>query len=295
MKIGLQINKFNFKGHPDTIRENLVSIAKLSEKAKFDSLWVMDHFFQISPMLGRVNDPMMEAYTTLGFLAGVTKRIKLGALVAGVIYREPAFLVKQASALDVLSGGRTYFGLGAAWYEREAHGLGFDYPPVAERFERLEETLQVARHMWSGNKKKFEGKHYTLEEPINSPQPISKPYPPIMIGGEGEKKTLRFVAKYGDACNIFGFRGKGHVKKKFDILKAHCENEERDYNEIEKTLMTVSHLIGLPNPRKIISRCEELADVGTDHVIFSIPRMDKLKPLEVFGEKIVPAVHKIKQ
>jgi len=293
MKIGLQVNYFNYPGHPDSIREKLVEIAKAAEAAKFDSLWMMDHYFQISPMIGKVDDPMMEAYTTLGYLAGVTKKIKLGVLVNGVIYREPAFLVKQHTSLDVLSGGRTYFGIGAGWYEREALGLGFKYPTTSERFELLEETLQIAKQMWAGDRSEYKGKHFNLKEPISSPKPISKPHPPILVGGEGEKKTLRFVAKYADACNVFGFQGARHVKKKFDILKTHCEDLGRDYKEIEKTVMSTAGIVGNPKPALVKRHCESLAKVGTQHIIFAIRGMDKIKPLEIFGDKIIPEVRKL--
>ena len=293
MKIGLQINKFNFKGHPDTIREKLAEIASTADKAGFDSIWVMDHYFQISPMLGRVSDPMMEAYTVLGYLAAVTKKAKLGVLVNGVIYREPAFLVKQHSALDVLTGGRTYFGIGASWYRREAVGLGFFYPSTKERFERLEEVLQIAKHMWLGKKGSYEGKHYQLQEPMNSPQPISKPHPPILIGGEGERKTLRLVAKYGDACNVFSYAGIKHVAHKYDVLKGHCDDLGRNYDEIEKTVTSFTGVLGGPNAGRVIGHCEKLAKIGTDHVIFGVNNLAKIKPLEIFGNKIIPAVKKL--
>ena len=191
MKLGLQVVAFNWPGSPANTGRTLLDIARTADEAGFASLWVMDHYFQIDPGIGKASDPMLEAYTALSFMAGVTQRIRLGAMVTGVIYRQPAFLVKQVSTLDVLSGGRANLGIGAAWYEREAVGLGFPFPPLAERFERLEETLQIAKHLWSGETAPFEGKHYQLPEPINSPQPLSQPHPPILIGGGGEKKTLR--------------------------------------------------------------------------------------------------------
>jgi F420-dependent oxidoreductase-like protein len=195
MKIGLQIPRFNWPGSPQNTGAKLTEIAATAEAAGFSSLWVMDHYYQIAPGLGQADDPMLEGYSVLNYLAGVTKNATLGTLVTGVIYREPAYLVKIVTALDVLSGGRAYFGVGAAWYEQEAHGMGFPFPPIKERFERLEETLQIAHQMWSDDRSPFEGKHYRLEKPINSPQPISRPHPPIMIGGMGEKKTLRLVAQ----------------------------------------------------------------------------------------------------
>ena len=192
MKLGLQVVAFNWPGSPANTGRTLLDIARTADEAGFASLWVMDHYFQIDPGIGKASDPMLEAYTALSFMAGVTQRIRLGAMVTGVIYRQPAFLVKQVSTLDVLSGGRANLGIGAAWYEREAVGLGFPFPPLAERFERLEETLQIAKHLWSGETAPFAGKHYQLPEPINSPQPLSQPHPPILIGGGGEKKTLRY-------------------------------------------------------------------------------------------------------
>jgi F420-dependent oxidoreductase-like protein len=191
-------------------------------------------------MLGPADDPMLEAYSTLSYLAGVTKRARLGTLVTGVVYRHPGFLVKAATNLDVLSGGRAYLGIGAAWYEREAVGLGMPFPPVSERFERLEETLQIAKRMWSGDRTPYEGKHYRLAEPISSPQPLSKPHPPILVGGMGEKKTLRLVAQYADACNLFTAIGVDEVARKLDVLKRHCEDVGRPYDEIERTRAVAS-------------------------------------------------------
>jgi len=199
MKLGLQVVAFNWPGSPANTGRTLANIARTADEAGFASLWVMDHYFQIDPGIGPASDPMLEAYTALSFMAGATERIRLGAMVTGVVYRQPAFLVKQVSTLDVLSGGRANLGIGASWYEREAVGLGFPFPPIAERFERLEETLQIAKHLWSGDATPFTGKHYQLAEPINSPQPLSQPHPPILIGGGGEKKTLRLVAQYGNA------------------------------------------------------------------------------------------------
>ncbi len=188
-------------------------------------------------MLGPATDPMLESYITLGYLAAVTKRAKLGTMVTGVIYRHPGILVKMVSNLDVLSGGRAYFGVGAGWYERECLGLGLPFPPLKERFERLEETLQIAKQMWGGEVKPYQGKHYQMGEPINNPQPLTRPHPPILIGGSGEKKTLRLVAQYGDACNLFAFAGAGEIARKLEVLKQHCDDVGRSYNEIERTAL----------------------------------------------------------
>src|SRR5882672_9884314 len=202
MKIGLQIPIFTWPGGPPALAQKLREIAQTADGAGFASIWVMDHLFQI-PMVGAAEQEMLEGYATLSYLAGVTRRAKLGTMVTGVTYRHPGVLLKTVTTLDVLSGGRAYLGIGAAWFEREHVGLGVPFPPLAERFERLEETLRIAKQMWSGNDGPYKGKHYQLAETLNSPQVLSKPHPPILIGGAGEKKTLRLVAQYGDACNIF--------------------------------------------------------------------------------------------
>src|SRR6266513_85836 len=202
MKIGLQVNAFTWEGGDAKIGETFGAIGRRAEEAGFDSLWVMDHFFQIQG-IGPAEWPMLEGYSALSFIAGQTSRIKLGTMVTGVTYRYPGILVKTATTLDVLSGGRAYLGIGAAWNEREHLGLDVPFPPMKERFERLEETLQIAYQMWSGEVVPYHGKHYHLEQTLNSPQAITRPHPPILLGGGGEQKTLRFVAKYGDACNFF--------------------------------------------------------------------------------------------
>src|SRR5688572_19466681 len=197
MKIGFQIPRFTWSGAPGTIRSTLTDIVRIADEARFASIWVMDHFFQI-PGVGDAEEPMLEAYSTLNYIAALTTQARLGTMVTGVIYRHPGILVKTATTLDVLSGGRAYFGIGAAWFEREARGLGVPYPPLKERFERLEETLQIAQQMWSGEAKPYNGQHYHLEETLNQPASISQPHPPILIGGMGETKTLRLVAQYAD-------------------------------------------------------------------------------------------------
>src|SRR3712207_2837972 len=206
MRIGLQIPSFTWPEGTGEIGPKLAHIGKTADEAGFASLWGMDHFFQIRGV-GSVEEPMLESYSALSYLAGVTERAKLGTLVTGVIYRYPGILVKTATTLDVLSGGRAYLGIGAGWNEREALGLGVPFPSTNERFERLEEALQIAHQMWSGEVAPYHGKHYHLEETLNSPQALSNPHPPVMIGGMGEKKTLRLVAKYADACNLFAYGG----------------------------------------------------------------------------------------
>jgi F420-dependent oxidoreductase-like protein len=256
----------------------------------------MDHFFQIGgrdprSFLGPAEDEMMEGYSTLSYLAGFTRRVRLGTLVTGVVYRYPGILVKTVTTLDVLSGGRAYLGIGAAWNEREARGLGIPFPPIQERFERLEETLQIANQMWSENNGAFNGKYYQLAETLCNPQPLSKPHPPILIGGGGERKTLRLVAKYADACNLMGRLSDDDLRSKLDILKSHCDEVGRDYNAIEKTTLTSVHLApGQTTPRDVIKDCQRLAGLGFQHVIFNMPNVQDITPLEVFGRKIIPAV-----
>ena len=287
MRVGLQIPNFSWRGGPEIIGPKLAEIAQAAEKAGFSSIWVMDHFFQ----LGKVKDPMLEGYSTLSYLAGVTKRVKLGTLVTGVVYRYPGILVKTVTTLDVLSGGRAYLGIGAAWFEREARGLGVPFPPIKERFEQLEETLKIAKQMWSGEVEPFEGDKYKLAEPITVPQPISKPHPPIMIGGAGEKKTLRFVAKYGDACNLFPMGGTKVISDKLKVLKHHCEEIGRPYEDIEKTSLSMVNI----SPKRmsggdVIKICRDLADAGVEQAIFNMPNPHHITPLEIFGDEIIPGV-----
>jgi F420-dependent oxidoreductase-like protein len=290
MRIGLQVPRFTWPGGTQVIGPLLAEIAQMADEVGFDSLWVMDHFFQI-PNVGRAEEPMLEGYTTLGYLAGVTNRLRLGTLVTGVIYRHPGLLVKTATTLDVLSGGRAYFGIGAGWYERESRGLGVPFPPTSERFERLEETLRIARQMWSGEVGPYEGKHYRLAETLNSPQPLSEPHPPVMIGGMGERKTLRLVARYADACNLFAGAGAGTVRHKLDVLKRHCESEGRDYEEIERTALGTAHLApGVMTPKDTVATCREMAGAGIRHLIFNMPNVHELTPISTFGREVIPAV-----
>lgn len=290
MHIGLQIPSFTWPGGPAQIGPRLVEIAQLADEVGFASLWLMDHFFQIE-MAGPVDDPMLESYTSLGYLAGVTQKVRLGTLVSGVIYRHPAVLVKSVSTLDVLSGGRAYFGIGAAWYQREAAGLGIPFPGWKERYERLEETLQIAKQMWAGTVAPFQGRHYSLAETLNQPQPLSKPHPPILIGGMGEKKTLRLVAQYGDACNLVYHAGLDVLCAKLDVLKRHCEEAGRSYEAIEKTVLAGVHLgSGGMTPVQVIELCRNLSETGFQHVIVNLPDVHEITPLEIIGREIIPAV-----
>ncbi len=289
MRIGLQIPSFTWPGGISVLRSKLSEIAKAAEKAGFYSIWVMDHFFQL-PMIGPVDEPMLEGYSTLNYLAAITKRVKLGTLVTGVVYRHPGALIKSVTTLDVLSGGRAYFGIGAAWFKQEAVGLGLPFPSTKERFERLEETLKIAKLLWSDTREPFNGKHYQLSEPICSPQPISKPHPPILIGGGGEKKTLRFVAKYANACNIFAFMGNRVIKEKLKVLKKHCVDINRPYDEIERTVLSMANISqGNMTGANVIKYCRKLADISIQHIIFSLPNVHDIVPLEVFGEEIIPS------
>ena len=296
MKIGLQIPNFTWPGSPANLGSKLAEIARTADDAGFASVWVMDHFFQIggrdrSSMLGPAEDLMLEGYSTLAYLAGVTKKVRLGTLVTGVIYRYPGILVKTVTTLDVLSGGRAYLGIGAAWNEREAIGLGVPFPPVAERFRRLEEALQIAQQMWSDNNGPYHGRYYQLAETLCNPQPLSQPHPPILIGGTGEKKTLRLVAQYADACNLFARLGVDALRGKLDVLKQHCDKMGRDYATIEKTTLDTVHLApGQLSAADVIAQCRTLANLGIQQAIFNMPNVQDIMPLEIFGREIIPAV-----
>lgn len=288
MRVGLQVPNFTWPGGPKAIGPTLVQIGKAADDAGFHSLWVMDHFFQIT-YVGPHTDDMLEGYTALGFLAAATKRIRLGTLVTGVTYRFPGVLVKTVTTLDVLSGGRAWFGIGAAWNEQESKGLGTPFPPIATRFEWLEETLQITRQMWSDDNGPYHGKHFQLAETLCSPQPLSRPHPPIMVAGGGEKKTLRLVAQYADACNLFG--DADMVKAKLDILKAHCDKLNRDYSTIETTTLNTVHLApGKMSVKDVIEQCRALAKVGVKHAIVNMPNVHEIAPIEIFGKEVIPAV-----
>jgi len=288
MKIGLQIVWFNWGNL--SIRDTLIQVGQRAEAAGFNSLWSLDHFFQMEGA-GRVEDPMLEAYTTLGFLAGVTQKITLGTLVTGVVYRHPGALIKTVSTLDVLSGGRAWLGIGAAWYEREARALGLPFPPLTERFEQLEETLQIAHQMWVGDVLPYHGKHFQLAETLDQPRPLQKPHPRIMVGGAGEKKTLRMVAQYADACNFDGGLGADGLQHKLAVLRGHCDAIGRNYDEIEKTVVTGANLVpGGRTAADIVDYCKSLREVGIDHVMFNMTNLHELTPIDIFGDQIIPAV-----
>lgn len=290
MHIGLQVPSFTYPQGPPHLAQDLAAIARTADDAGFYSLWVMDHFFQIRGV-GPPENEMLEGYSTLAYFAALTENVKLGTLVTGVVYRYPGILVKTATTVDVLSAGRAYLGIGAAWNQEESEGLGVPFPPVAERFERLEETLQIAAQMWSEDDGAYEGHHYQLGRALNSPQPLSRPHPPILIGGGGEKKTLRLVAQYADACNLFMGMGHDVLRHKLDVLRRHCDDVGRDYAEIEKTTLGTVHLApGEMSPSDVINRCRELARLGIQHAIFNMPNVYEITPLETFGKEIIPAV-----
>ncbi len=241
MKLGLHYWNFTTPADPAAIASTIAETARLAESAGVGSFTVMDHYFQMEAVAS-AGEPMLEAYTTLGYVAALTERMTLGVLVTGVTHRYPGTLAKIVSTLDVLSGGRARLGIGASWYEREQRGLGVPVVPVAERFERLEETLRICLQMWSDDDGPFEGRHYRLTETLSSPQPLTRPHPPIMIGGGGEKKTLRLVARYADACNLFG-TSPDEVAAKLDVLRQHCANEGRDYDSITKTVLVTRQVL----------------------------------------------------
>lgn len=288
MRIGLQIPSFTWPGSPASIRGKLVEIARAAEEAGFASVWVMDHFFQI-PVVGPAEQEMLEGYSTLSYLAAVTERVRLGTLVTGVTYRNPGVLAKTVTTLDVLSGGRAYCGIGAAWFDREHHGLGVAFPPLAERFERLEETLRILHQFWSGEAARFDGRHYQLAETLNSPPAIAKPHPPILIGGMGEKKTLRLVAQYADACNLFTYQGPDVVAHKLDVLRRHCDALGRDYDAIEKTVLGTVRL-DKKSASDFAGYARAFAKVGVQHFIVNFPDVHELAPIRAFGKDVIPAL-----
>ena len=291
MKLGLQIPMFTWPGGAGEMGQRLGEIARTAEDSGFSSVWVMDHYFQI-PMVGAVELDMLEAYTALGYLAGHTSRVRLGTMVTGVTYRHPGILAKQVTTLDVLSGGRAWLGIGAAWFDREHHGLGVPFPSLRERFERLEEALQITLQMWSDNDGPYEGKHYQLAETISSPQPLSKPRPPILIGGGGERKTLKLVARYADACNFFG--DPATVRHKLEVLRQHCQDEGRNYDEIEKTVLFVLN-VGREgeNAGQLVEQLGAFAEAGAQTVIGALIGVEHIAPIEVMGRDVIPQVEKL--
>jgi F420-dependent oxidoreductase-like protein len=287
LKLGLQIPYFTWPNGPARLGAELAAVAEAADEAGFEFLGVMDHFWQIRSV-GSAKLDMLEAYTTLGFLAAHTRRAKLLAIVTGAPYRYAGVLAKQVTTLDVLSGGRAWLGIGAAWNEDEARGLGIPFPPLKERMELLEETIQACLRMWAEGEEPFEGKHVRLERPLNSPQSLSRPHPPIMIGGMGEKRTLRLVARYAQACNLFPTPLLPH---KLEVLKQHCEAEGRDYDEILKTCM-FSFDVGERGEKvgEMVGRLKYFAKHGIQAAIGSVRDVQDLKQIEIIGRELIPAV-----
>jgi F420-dependent oxidoreductase-like protein len=289
MRVGVHINRFNHPGGPAAVGPELAATGAAAEAAGVSWLSVMDHYFQME-FNGGAEDAMLEAYTTLGFLAGHTSTVRLGALVTGVTYRNPGLLAKIATTLDVLSGGRATLGIGAAWYDREHHGLGVPYPPVAERFERLEETLRICLQMWDPEANgPFEGKHYRLAETLCVPAPVSSPRPEIMIGGGGEKKTLRLVAQYADACNLI-VSTPDELRHKLDVLRGHCDRLGRDYGRIRKTIVHTGESVTTGDLDAFLREIDGFTKLGVDTVILG-PRTGE--PAEWIERFVAPAVPRL--
>jgi F420-dependent oxidoreductase-like protein len=287
VKFGLQINSFSWPGGAQKIGETLAKVTRTADDAGFDSIWVMDHFFQIRGG-GPPEAPMLDGMTALGFMAAHSEKARIGLLVGGIHYRPPGLWIKAHTTLDVLTGGRAWFGIGAAWNEEESRALGFPMPPLRERFEWLEDTLQMAHAMWSGGSgsgEHFEGKRVTATRLLNSPQSISRPRVPIMIGGGGERKTLRLVAQYADACNVFG--GPERIAHKYAVLREHCERLGRPYDEIERSnLQSVD--LDRESPAEVVDRFGALGEAGCQHVIFSVRGVNDTSKLERLGAEVFP-------
>ena len=284
MELGIHFANFTLPGGPGAIGPILAGTARAAEDAGCSTFTLMDHYFQMEEFADR-RDPMLEGYTALGFLAGRTERMRLGLLVTGVTYRHPGLLAKIVTTLDVVSGGRAQLGIGAAWYEREHLGLGVPYPPLAERFERLEETLQICHQMWSDDDGPFEGVHYRLAETICSPKPVSSPRPRILVGGSGERKTLRLVARYADACNLFATEP-AEVARKLQVLEQHCAEADRDPGEIQRTILGMADPLG--DVDAFLASMEEYAALGIDLVEVMPLVEDPVAWAERLGREVVP-------
>jgi F420-dependent oxidoreductase-like protein len=298
MKIGLQISSFTWPGGPAAISPTLARIVRAADDAGFDSIWVMDHFFQIRGN-GRVEEPMLEGMTALGFMAAHSERARLGLMVGGVHYRHPGLWVKATTTLDVLSGGRAWLGIGAAWNAEESRALAFPFPPLGERFEMLEETLQIAHGMFEGehgSEAAFAGRQFRAERLLNSPQSLSRPRIPIMVGGGGERKTLRLVAQYADACNVFG--SPEAIVRKYAILDRHCAEVGRDPGEIERSTLQDVRLAADgaaagETPDQVVERLGELADAGAEHVIVDLKSVHEAARLERFASQVLPQLRQL--
>jgi F420-dependent oxidoreductase-like protein len=292
VKVGLQFPSYSWPGGDAAIGATLARITEAADAAAVDSLWLNDHFWQV-PHIGRVDEPVLETWTALGYMAAHSTGPTLGVLVGGIHYRQAGLLAKAATTLDVLSGGRACFGIGAGWYEEESRGLGFPMPPLGTRFEMVEETLRICLEMWKGERGSeaaFQGKHYQATRLLNSPQSISRPHPRIMVGGEGERKTLRLVAMYADSCNLNG--DPAELTRKFGILRERCAEVGRPFEEIERTtLQTVD--LGRETPSQVVDRFGRLADVGVQHVIVTLADAWDVRNIDALGRAVVPQLHAI--
>ncbi len=285
MQLGIHFANFTLPGGPEALGPTLAATARAADEVGCGTFTVMDHWFQMEQWAPRT-DPMMEAYTTLGFVAGQTQRITLSVLVTGVTYRHPGLLAKTATTLDVVSGGRAMLGIGAAWYEREHVGLGVTFPPITERYERLEETLEICRQMWSDDDGPYEGRHYQLAETICRPAPVSTPHPPILIGGSGERKTLKLVARHADACNLFAMEGPKFVARKLEVLARHCEDAGRDPAEIRTTIINGGDPAA--DPDGFLAAMEDYAKLGVELVVHTPRVPDPEVQVRQLGETVIP-------
>src|SRR5579875_1437304 len=288
MRLALHFPDFSMPGAPDSLRGLLADTAKAADDGGFAAMTVMDHWFQMIP-LGGSAEPMLEGYTTLGFLAALTQRLRLGTLVTGVTYRYPALLAKTVTTLDVLSSGRAFLGIGAAWYEEEHAAYGVPFPPLKERFERLTEALEICEQMWSDDDGPYEGRHYSVGATICTPQPIQRPRPPILIGGGGERKTLRLVAEHGDACNLFDL-GPEEVGRKLDVLRGHCDDVGRDVGEIQLTLTTPGQDAETDG---FLTRMEAYARIGIEQVWIRAQAPDPAGTVTRIAERVLPRLEQL--
>src|SRR5438270_5004605 len=310
--LGFQIPNFTFPGVAnDRLFDHVAMLGTTAERAGFDSVWVMDHFYQL-PNIGPRTDPMLEGYTTLAGIAARTKKVRIGTLVTGVTYRNPALLAKTVTTLDIVSSGRAILGLGAAWNEDEHRGYGYEFPPVGERISRLEEALQICRAMFRDEAATFEGRYYRIEGALNFPRPVQPNGPPIMIGGGGEQRTLKLVAQYADMCNIFG--DPATVRHKMDVLERHCETVGRDPGTIVKTRLGsllirktdaeadrafqqvlqrpglnqeyARSVLTVGSPDRVAEEAQTLLDAGLDGLIFNMPHLEDPEAIELAGKTL---------
>ncbi len=314
VKFGLQHPCFTYDGVGTEIFRTLKKRALQAEESGFDSFWVMDHFMQI-PFVGKIDEPMLEGWTTISALAAVTKKLKLGTLVTGNIYRNPAMLAKTGATVDVLSNGRLFMGIGAGWFETEAQAYGIPFYTIPDRLKRLEEALQIIKGMWTTDCFSFNGKYYKISNAMCNPKPIQKPYPPILIGGGGEKMTLKLVAKYGNACNLFG--GSSTVRHKLEKLREHCKTVGRDFDEILKTRLgrlivgendeevasmvqrdrrpgmsdeQYNETVTYGTPWQVIEKIQEFVESGIQYLIFNLGYQDEERILKLFADQVMPNV-----